>query len=177
MSRVGKHPIEIPKGVSVVLKDRVLTGKGSNGEFEFKVHDSVNTEIVDGKVIFKPCNDSKISRSMWGTCRAIVSNAIRGLSTHFVRKVTLVGVGYKASVQGKNLVMQLGYSHDIVFEISDDIKVVCETPTVIVVSGSNRQKVGEIVKRLQKFRTPEPYKGKGVIVDTQYVYRKEGKKK
>jgi large subunit ribosomal protein L6 len=177
MSRVGKHPIEIPAGVNVALKDGVLIGKGSNGEFEFKVHDSVSAEIIDGKVIFKPCNDSKTSRSMWGTCRAVVSNAIRGLSTHFVRKITLVGVGYKAGVQGRNLVMQLGYSHDIIFEIPNDIEIVCETPTVITVSGSNRQKVGEIIKRLQKFRTPEPYKGKGVIVDSQYVYRKEGKKK
>ncbi|MDR1982901.1 MAG: 50S ribosomal protein L6 [Holosporaceae bacterium] len=177
MSRVGKHPVEIPAGVNVVLNDGVLIGKGKNSEFEFKIHDSVDAEIINGKVVFKPCDDSKISRSMWGTCRAIVSNAIKGLSTHFMKKITLVGVGYKASVQGKNLVMQLGYSHDIVFEIPSDIKIVCETPTIIAVSGSDRQRVGEIIKRLQKFRTPEPYKGKGIIIDGQYIRRKEGKKK
>jgi large subunit ribosomal protein L6 len=177
MSRVGKHPIEIPSGVSVVLQDGVLIGKGKNGEFEFKVREGVAAEIVDGKVIFKPINDGKASRSMWGTCRSIVSQAISGLSDSFVKKVNLVGVGYKASVQGKNLIMQLGFSHDIVFEIPNDVKIVCESPTTIVVSGADRQRVGEIVKRLQKFRAPEPYKGKGIIIEGQYIYRKEGKKK
>jgi large subunit ribosomal protein L6 len=114
---------------------------------------------------------------MWGTCRAIVSKAISGLSSPFIKKINLVGVGYKASVQGKNLVMQLGYSHDIVFEIPGDVKIVCETPTTIAVSGSDSQRVGEIAKKMQKFRSPEPYKGKGVIIEGQYVYRKEGKKK
>ncbi|MDR0631936.1 MAG: 50S ribosomal protein L6 [Holosporaceae bacterium] len=178
MSRVGKHPIEIPAGVDVALNDGMLTGKGKNGEFKFRVHEGVETEIVEGKkVVFKPRDDSKKSRAMWGTCRAIVSKAIGGLSVPFTKKVNLVGVGYKASVQGKNLVMQLGYSHDIVFEIPGDVKIVCEAPTAIVVSGSDSQRVGEIVKKMQKFRSPEPYKGKGVIIEGQYVYRKEGKKK
>jgi large subunit ribosomal protein L6 len=114
---------------------------------------------------------------MWGTCRAIVAKSVAGLSDLFVKKVNLVGVGYKASVQGKNLVLQLGFSHDVIFEIPDDLKIVCETPTLIAVSGADRQRVGEIIKRLQKYRAPEPYKGKGVIIEGQYVYRKEGKKK
>ncbi|MDR2782058.1 MAG: 50S ribosomal protein L6 [Holosporaceae bacterium] len=177
MSRIGKHPVEIPAGVTVVLDNRVLTGKGKNGEFEFKVHESVTTEIVDGKIVFKPCDDSKEARAMWGTCRSIVSKAVQGLSTLFVKKVNLVGVGYKASVRGENLVMQLGYSHDIVLEIPKGIKIVCESPTLIAVSGADKQRVGEIIKRIQKFRAPEPYKGKGVILGGQFVYRKEGKKK
>jgi large subunit ribosomal protein L6 len=177
MSRVGKHPVEIPSGVNVVLNNRILTGKGKNGEFEFRVHDSVNAEIIDSKIVFKPCDDSKEARSMWGTCRAIVSKAVQGLVKDFVRKITLAGVGYKASVQGKNLVMQLGYSHDIVFEVPEGVKITCESPTVVAVAGADRQRVGEVVKRLQKFRAPEPYKGKGVIIEGQYVYRKEGKKK
>ena len=177
MSRVGKHPVEIPLGANVVLDNRILTGMGKNGGFEFRVHDSVNVEIVDSKIIFKPRDDSKEARSMWGTCRAVVSKAVYGLSNDFVKKINLVGVGYKASVQGKNLVMQLGYSHDIIFEIPSDVKIMCETPTIVVVSGPDRQHVGEVVKRLQKFRAPEPYKGKGVIIEGQYVYRKEGKKK
>jgi large subunit ribosomal protein L6 len=177
MSRVGKHPIEIPVGVNIVLQEKLLTGKGKNGEFEFKVHDSVSVEIANGKIAFKPRNENKEARSMWGTCRAVVSNAVRGLAQDFTKKVNLVGVGYKASVQAQNLVMQLGYSHDIVFEIPVGIKIVCESPTVVVISGADRQKVGEVAKRLQKFRTPEPYKGKGVIAEGQYVYRKEGKKK
>lgn len=177
MSRVGKHPIEIPAGVTVAINDGVISGKGKNGEFSFKVHESVHTEIADGKIVFKPRGEDKTSRAMWGTCRAVVAKSIAGLSNNFVKKVNLVGVGYKASVQGKNLVMQLGYSHDVIFEIPEGIKIVCESPTVIAVSGSDSQKVGEVIKKLQKFRAPEPYKGKGVIIDGQFVYRKEGKKK
>ncbi|MDR2724258.1 MAG: 50S ribosomal protein L6 [Holosporaceae bacterium] len=177
MSRIGKHPIEIPTGIDVMLNNNLLSGKGKNGKFEFKVHDSVNVEISEGKIIFSPRSTDKESRSMWGTCRSIVSKAVQGLSRDFVKKATLVGVGYKANIQGKNLVLQLGYSHDIVFEIPTDVRIICETPTIIVVSGSDKQRVGEIIKRLQKFRAPEPYKGKGIIIEGQYVYRKEGKKK
>ncbi|MCR5225196.1 MAG: 50S ribosomal protein L6 [Alphaproteobacteria bacterium] len=177
MSRIGKHPISIPAGVDVAFKDGVISGKGKNGGFEFKVHNCVHTEIADGKIVFKPCDDTKFSRAMWGTCRAVVADAIQGLSTLFVKKVNLVGVGYKASVQGKNLVLQLGYSHDVIFEIPEGIKVACESPTLIAVSGADKQLVGEVIKKLQKHRPPEPYKGKGVIIEGQYVYRKEGKKK
>ena len=177
MSRVGKHPIAIPAGVTVTLNDGVISGKGKNGEFSFKVHESVSTEIADGKITFKPCDDSKVARSMWGTCRAIVAKSVAGLSAEFVKKVNLVGVGYRASVQGKNLVMQLGYSHDVIYEIPEGIKIACESPTVVAVSGANSQKVGQVIKKLQSFRAPEPYKGKGVIIDGQFVYRKEGKKK
>lgn len=177
MSRVGKYPISIPAGVNVTFNNGILAGKGKNGEFEFQVHESVKTELVDGKIIFKPCDDSKIARSMWGTCRAIVSKAVSGLTTNFIKKVNLVGVGYKASVQGNKLVLQLGYSHDIVVDIPPDLKITCESPTLIAISGSNAQRVGETIKTLQKYRAPEPYKGKGVIIEGQYVYRKEGKKK
>ncbi len=177
MSRIGKHPINIPAGVNVTLNDRMLAGKGKNGTFEFQVHESVNVNLEDNKIVFFPADNGKVARAMWGTCRSIVAKAVSGLSELFVKKINLVGVGYKASVQGKNLVLQLGYSHDIVFEIPDDLKIVCESPTVIAVSGSNKQRVGEIIKRLQKYRKPEPYKGKGVIIEGQYVYRKEGKKK
>ncbi|MBR1734424.1 MAG: 50S ribosomal protein L6 [Alphaproteobacteria bacterium] len=177
MSRIGKHPIEIPAGVNVTFDNGVLVGKGKNGEFEFRVHDSVKTELKDGKIIFRPVNDDKFARAMWGTCRSVVAKAIEGLSTVFTKKVNLVGVGYKASIQGKNLVMQLGYSHDVVVEIPNDLKITCESPTAIVVSGANKQRVGEMIKQLQQHRPPEPYKGKGVIIEGQYVYRKEGKKK
>lgn len=177
MSRIGKHPIEIPAGVNVVFENGIIRAKGKNGEFEFKVHESVHTEISDGKIVFKPCNDDKTSRAHWGTCRAIVAKAVAGLHELFTKKVNLVGVGYKASLQGKNLVLQLGYSHDIVFETPEGIKITCESPTVVAVSGADAQKVGETIRQIQKFREPEPYKGKGVIIDGQYVYRKEGKKK
>ena len=177
MSRIGKHPVEIPAGVTVTVNDGIVSGKGKNGGFEFKVADCVNVELVDGKIIFKPVDESKNARAMWGTCRAIVAKKIAGLVEVFSKKVNLVGVGYKASIQGKNLVLQLGYSHDVVFEIPADLKIACENPTTIVVSGADSQRVGEVIKNIQKFRSPEPYKGKGVIIEGQYVYRKEGKKK
>ncbi|MDR0968170.1 MAG: 50S ribosomal protein L6 [Holosporaceae bacterium] len=183
MSRVGKHPIKIPSGVTVSLKDGVLSGKGKNGEFEFKVREGVKAEIANDEVVFKPCDDSKTARSMWGTCRAIVSKAIAGLSTYFVKKVNLVGVGYKASVQGKNLVMQLGYSRDVTVEIPSDVKVACETPTAILVSGADSQRVGEFAKSLQRFRTPSPFiysgnKKKGIFIDGEKCRNlREGKKK
>lgn len=177
MSRIGKHPIEIPAGVSVVLKDNVISAKGKNGEFNFAVHSSVNVEVTEGRIIFKPCGDDKESRAMWGTCRAIVAKRIAGLSDLFVKRLNLVGVGYKASVQGNNLVLQLGYSHNIVFPIPQDLKITCGTPTTIAVSGADNRRVGGVVRNIQRFRVPEPYKGKGVIIEGQYVYRKEGKKK
>lgn len=177
MSRVGKHPVEVPAGVIVTVRDGVICGKGKNGEFEFKVHDSVQVGLVDDKIVFKPRNDDKFSRSLWGTCRAVVAKRVAGLVSNFEKKVNLVGVGYKASVQGKDLVLQLGYSHDIHFEIPSDVKVSCENPTTIKVSAADNQRVGEVIRNLQKFRAPEPYKGKGVIIDGQFVYRKEGKKK
>ncbi|MDR3156238.1 MAG: 50S ribosomal protein L6 [Holosporaceae bacterium] len=177
MSRVGKHHISIPAGVDVTVSDRLLSFKGKNGMFEFMVHESVQTEVKDGRIAFLPVDSSKVARSMWGTCRAVVANGVKGISELFVKKLNLVGVGYKASVQGKNLVMQLGFSHDIVVAIPDDLKITCETPTVLAVTGSNRQRVGEFAKQLQKYRKPEPYKGKGVLLEGQYVYRKEGKKK
>lgn len=177
MSRIGKHPIEIPAGVTVLIDNGFISGKGKNSEFKFKIPENVNVDIVDGKIIFKPCDDSKVSRSMWGTCRAIVAKQVKGLTEVFVKKLNLVGVGYKASIQGNSLVLQLGYSHDIIFEIPTDVKITCENPTTIVVSSANNQRVGEIIRNLQKFRPPEPYKGKGVIIDGQFVYRKEGKKR
>jgi large subunit ribosomal protein L6 len=183
MSRVGKHPIEIPSGVNVTFKDGVLTGKGKNGEFSFKTLEGVKTEVLDGKIWFKLADSGKRARSMWGTCRAIVSKAVSGLSDLFAKKVNLVGVGYKANVQGKNLVMQLGYSRDVVFEIPNDVKIACETPTVIVVSGSDSQRVGEVAKNLQRFRRPSPFvysgnKKKGIFIEgEQGRSLREGKKK
>ncbi len=177
MSRIGKHPVEIPTGVTITVNDGIVSGKGKNGEFKFDVPSNVSVELVDGKIVFKPVDDSKDARAMWGTCRAIVAKRIAGLTELFSKKVNLVGVGYKASVKGSNLVLQLGYSHDINFAIPSDVKIVCENPTTIVVSGADSQRVGEIIRNIQKFRAPEPYKGKGVIIEGQYVYRKEGKKK
>lgn len=177
MSRIGKHPIVIPNGVSVTLKNGVLSGQGKNGKFEFQVHPSIKVEVIDEKIVFSPCDDSKIARSMYGTSRAIVAKSVSGLVTEFVRRLNLVGVGYKASVQGSNLVLQLGYSHDVIMSIPQGIRVVCEKPTVIAIFGSDEQLLGQYVAELVALRPPEPYKGKGILRENQFIYRKEGKKK
>jgi large subunit ribosomal protein L6 len=177
MSRIGKQPINVPAGINVAIDNGVLACNGKNGEFKFKIPEGVKAELQDGKLSFTLYGTGKLARSMWGTCRSIVAKAVSGLANDFVKKVNLVGVGYKANTQGNKLVMQLGYSHDIVIDIPSDLKINCESPTVVAVSGASSQRVGEIVKNLQRYRPPEPYKGKGVIIDGQYVYRKEGKKK
>jgi large subunit ribosomal protein L6 len=153
-SAQGSFSLVLPEGISATHKDAYLVlGVSSSGE-------------SDGRI-----------RSLWGTMRSLLAGYIEGLDKPFVRRIDLVGVGYKASVQGKDLVLSLGYSHDIVFPIPDGIKVVCEKPTTVAVSGPNKQKVGQVVRELQKYRPPEPYKGKGLIREGQYVLRKEGKKK
>lgn len=177
MSRVGKHPIIIPSGVKVALDGCVLSGNSQNGKFQYTVPAGVLVELSDKSVCFKPENDSQQSRALWGTSRSIVAKSVSGLVSPFVKRVNLIGVGYKAAVQGDKLIMQLGYSHDIVFSIPSDIKIVCEKQTTIAVSGIDKQRVGQVIKQLQCYRKPEPYKGKGVIIDGQFVYRKEGKKK
>lgn len=177
MSRVGKHPISIPSGVNVSLDGRVLSVKLKEFFNSYVVPECVNIDLSADSVTFKPLDESKQSIALWGTSRSIVASMIRGMVQPFTKKMDLVGVGYKASVQGQNLVLQLGYSHDIIFPIPEDVKIVCEKPTLIAVSSHNSQKVGQAVKEIQGFRKPEPYKGKGVIISGQFVYRKEGKKK
>lgn len=177
MSRVGKHAIKVPASVNIAYEAGVLSGKSSAGAFSYSVPDCIGVELNDGAILFKPLDDTKRARSLWGTSRSVVSQAVAGLVKPFEMRVNLVGVGYKAAVQGSDLVMQLGYSHDVVYKIPSDVKVVCEKPTTVVVSGIDRQRVGQVIKHLQSFRPPEPYKGKGVIIEGQFVYRKEGKKK
>ena len=177
MSRIGKHSIAIPTNVKVELKDGVVFGSSNLGSFSFAVPECLNAVLEKDHLSFSPAEDTKEARSMWGTVRAIVAKSIAGLEKLFSKKIDLVGVGYKASVEGKKLIMQLGFSHDVVYDIPADIKITCEKPTTIVVQGADAQRVGQVVRELQVYRKPEPYKGKGLIIQGQYVYRKEGKKK
>ena len=177
MSRVGKHPVVIPSGVEVAMAGFEFKAKGKLGELSVMLTDDVLVDINDGKVTVTPRNQGKRARSMWGTSRSIIDNMVTGVSEGFKVALEIQGVGYRAAVQGKTLVLQLGYSHEINFPIPEGISMECEKPTSIVVSGSDRQRVGQIAAEIRKFRKPEPYKGKGIRYAGEWVRRKEGKKK
>jgi large subunit ribosomal protein L6 len=177
MSRIGKYPVTIPDGVEVQLSGQTLTAKGRLGTLSLVVSTEVAASIVDGTVTVTPKGDTRQSRAMWGTTRALINNMVTGVSTGFSINLEVSGVGYRAQVQGKNLNLQLGYSHDIPFPIPDDVSISCERPTVITVRGADRQRVGQIAADIRAYRPPEPYKGKGIKYSTETVRRKEGKKK
>jgi large subunit ribosomal protein L6 len=177
MSRIGKHPVTIPSGVEVQLSGQTLTAKGRLGALSLVVSSEVNASVVDGTITIAPKNDTKLSRAMWGTTRALINNMVTGVSTGFSINLEITGVGYRAQVQGNTLNLQLGYSHDVPFPIPDDVRITCERPTVITVSGADRQRVGQIAADIRAYRRPEPYKGKGIKYATETVRRKEGKKK
>ena len=177
MSRIGKHPVRIPSGVEVLLSGQTLTAKGKLGALSLVVSNEVNASISDATVTIAPKSDTKQSRAMWGTTRALVNNMVTGVSTGFSVNLEITGVGYRAQVQGDTLNLQLGYSHDIPFPIPGDVRITCERPTVITVSGADRQRVGQIAADIRAYRPPEPYKGKGIRYATETVRRKEGKKK
>ena len=177
MSRIGKDPVAIPQGVTVDLAGDTLTAKGRLGTLSLVVTNEVTASIADGNVTIAPKDESKRARAMWGTTRALVNNMVTGVSAGFTRNLEINGVGYRAAVQGSNLNLQLGYSHDIQYPIPPDIKISCERPTAITVSGADRQRVGQVASEIRAFRPPEPYKGKGIKYSDETIRRKEGKKK
>jgi large subunit ribosomal protein L6 len=177
MSRVGKHPVTIPEGVEVSFAGRTLTAKGRLGTLSLLVGNDVTATIADGAVTVAPNGETKQARAMWGTTRALVSNMVAGVSQGFTVGLEINGVGYRAAVQGKTLNLQLGYSHDVAFPIPHDVTIACERPTVIAVSGADRQRVGQVAAEIRSYRPPEPYKGKGIKYARETVRRKEGKKK
>ncbi len=177
MSRVGKHPVAVPSGVEVEISGQTLSAKGSLGMLRLVVSNEVTAAIADGAVTITPKNETKHARSMWGTTRALVNNMVNGVSKGFSVTLEINGVGYRAAVQGNTLNLQLGYSHEIAFPIPSDVNIVCERPTLIRVTGADRQRVGQIAAEIRAYRPPEPYKGKGIKYSTETVRRKEGKKK
>src|ERR1700755_490824 len=162
MSRVGKHPVAIPSGVEVQLAGQVLSAKGSLGTLRLVVSNEVTASIADGAVTIAPKNGTKHARAMWGTTRALVNNMITGVSKGFSVTLEINGVGYRAAVQGSTLNLQLGYSHEIAYPVPNDVNIVCERPTLIRISGADRQRVGQIAAEIRAYRPPEPYKGKGM---------------
>jgi len=177
MSRVGKSPVAVPAGVTIQISGRKLSAKGKLGELHLDLSDQVEARLEGDKVVFKPANDSKQARMMWGTTRNKVRNMVLGVSRGFRKNLEVNGVGFRAAVQGKTLQLQLGYSHDINFPIPDDVAIKCEKPTSIAISGRDKQRVGQIAAEIRAFREPEPYKGKGIKYDAEAILRKEGKKK
>ncbi|MXN64073.1 50S ribosomal protein L6 [Stappia sp. GBMRC 2046] len=177
MSRIGKRPVPVPSGVTATINDRTIQVKGPKGELSFIVNENVLVEMTDDGIRVDPRDDSKRSRSMWGMSRTMISNIINGVSQGFEKKLEITGVGYRAQVQGQNLQLALGFSHDVLFPIPDGIQIQCPKPTEIVVSGIDKQRVGQVAANIREYRPPEPYKGKGVRYSDEYIVRKEGKKK
>jgi large subunit ribosomal protein L6 len=177
MSRIGKHPVAVPSGVEVQLSGQTLSAKGGLGALSLVISNEVAASVADGMVTIAPKSETKQARAMWGTTRALVNNMVTGVSKGFSVTLEINGVGYRAAVQGNVLNLQLGYSHDIAFPIPEDVRIACERPTVITVSGANRQRVGQVAAEIRAYRPPEPYKGKGIKYSTETVRRKEGKKK
>lgn len=177
MSRVGKYPVTVPSGVTVSIADQILTAKGKLGQTTLSLTDDVEVKIDGGKVWVAPKNETKKSRMMWGTTRANINNMVKGVAEGFKVNLEINGVGYRAAVQGKNLQLQLGYSHDVVYPIPSDVQIVCEKPTAITITGASRQRVGQVAAEIRDWRGPEPYKGKGIKYETETILRKEGKKK
>ena len=177
MSRVGKHPVLIPQGVTVEVSGQTVTAKGKLGTLKLVVSHDIGTEVKDGKITVSPRSETKRARMQWGTTRALINNMVAGVSKGFSVGLEINGVGYRAAVQGKVLNLQLGYSHEVNFAIPDGIKITCEKPTAIRIDGTDRQQVGEVAAKLRSFRKPEPYKGKGIKYAGEHIRRKEGKKK
>ncbi len=177
MSRVGKNPVTVPEGVELSVEQTLIHAKGKLGQLSAPVNDLVQTEQKDGQFWVRPANDTKEARSMWGTTRAIVQNMVTGVSVGFKKELELVGVGYRAQVQGKTLNLQLGYSHDINYPIPEGLTIQCSKPTAISISGADKQQVGQVAAEIRGFRPPEPYKGKGIKYAGEQILRKEGKKK
>ncbi len=177
MSRIGKNPVEVPSGVEISIVNDLLTAKGKNGTLTVRLHEAVEVSQGDGKVVVNPREGAPEAHKMWGTMRSMINNAVIGASEGFTVRLLINGVGYRAAVQGNILNLQLGYSHDIQYPIPEGITVKCERPTMIEISGANKQQVGQIASEIRAYRKPEPYKGKGVKYENEFVVRKEGKKK
>ena len=177
MSRVGKYPVAIPDGVDVAVSGHEVTVKGKLGELSSMFTSDVDITVADGQVSVVPRDRGKRARAMWGTSRSIIDNMITGVREGFKVELEIQGVGYRAAIEGQDLVLQLGYSHDIHYSVPEGISVACERPTRIAVSGIDRQRVGQVAAEIRGFRKPEPYKGKGIRYADEWVRRKEGKKK
>ncbi|MDQ0474321.1 50S ribosomal protein L6 [Labrys wisconsinensis] len=177
MSRIGKKPVAVPAGVTASLDGQTVKAKGPKGELAFLVPDLVSVSLDAGLVKVQPRDESKPARAQWGMSRTMVSNIFVGVTKGFEKKLEINGVGYKAAVAGKVLKLSLGYSHDVDFPIPEGIAIVASKPTELLITGIDKQKVGQVAAEIREYRGPEPYKGKGVKYAGEFIFRKEGKKK
>jgi large subunit ribosomal protein L6 len=178
MSRIGKKPVPLPKGVTATVEGQKVTVKGAKGQLSLTLIDDVTVKMGETGVEVAPRDDSKRARAMWGLSRSLVQNLVTGVNDGFTKKLDITGIGYRAALKSpKELQLQLGYSHDVLFAIPEGIQIVCPKPTEIIISGIDRQKVGQVAAEIRAWRGPEPYQGKGVRYSGEFIFRKEGKKK
>ncbi len=177
MSRIGKKPVTIPSGVTANIEGDTLSVKGPKGTLTMGLSDLVDYTLEDGSIAVKPANDTKAARSHWGMQRTLVSNLVEGVTEGYTKVLEITGVGYRAQAQGKNLRLQLGYSHDVDLDVPAGIEVKTPDQTTVEISGIDKQAVGQFAANVRRWRKPEPYKGKGIKYRGEYIFRKEGKKK
>jgi large subunit ribosomal protein L6 len=177
MSRIGKKPVSVPTGVTANVEGQTVKVKGPKGALQLVLPDDISVTMDKGALTIEPRGEGKRARSLWGTSRTLVANLVSGVTKGFEERLEITGVGYRAAVQGKSLNLQLGFSHDINFKIPDGITIATPKPTEIVITGVEKQKVGQVAAEIRGYRPPEPYKGKGVKYVGEYIFRKEGKKK
>jgi large subunit ribosomal protein L6 len=177
MSRIGKVPVAIPNGVTAEIANGVLSVKGPKGTLTLTMRDEISYSVEDGRIVVKPANDSKSARSFWGMQRTLVNNLVTGVTEGYTKVLEITGVGYRANAQGKNLKLQLGYSHDVDFAVPEGIEIKTPDNTTVEITGIDKQMVGQVAAEIRRWRKPEPYKGKGIKYRGEYIFRKEGKKK
>jgi large subunit ribosomal protein L6 len=177
MSRIGKKPVQLPQGVTATVSGQTVTAKGPKGELKFVVNDEVLVKLEDGEIAVQPKDQTKVARSKWGMSRTQIVNILEGVMNGFEKKLEITGVGYRAAMQGKNLQLALGLSHDVIYETPQGITITVPKPTEITIAGIDKQQVGQVAAEIRKYRAPEPYKGKGVRYAGEKIVRKEGKKK
>ena len=177
MSRIGKRPVPLPAGVTATTEGQILSVKGPKGQLQLQMRDEISYEIGDDGILVKPANDTKQARAFWGMQRTLVDNLVTGVTEGFSKTLEITGVGYRAQAQGRNLRLQLGYSHDVNFPIPEGIDVKTPDQNTVEISGIDSQKVGQVAAEIRRWRKPEPYKGKGIKYRGEYIFRKEGKKK
>ena len=177
MSRIGKKAVSVPSGVSAAVEGQTVKIKGPKGALQVVLHDDVTPKLEGTAIRVDPRGTTPRARAMWGLSRSLVQNLVTGVTKGFERRLEISGVGYRAALQGKNLQLSLGYSHDVVYAIPEGITIVTPRPTEIVISGIDKQKVGQVAAEIRSYRPPEPYKGKGIKYAGERIFRKEGKKK
>ncbi|PJI90410.1 50S ribosomal protein L6 [Sphingomonas koreensis] len=177
MSRTGKKPITVPAGVTASVEAGQISVKGPKGTLTMPTADDISYEVGDGTITVKPANDTKRAKAFWGMQRTLVQNLVTGVSEGFSKKLLITGVGYRANAQGKKLKLQLGYSHDVDLDVPEGVEVKTPDQTTVEISGNDKQKVGQFAAEIRRWRKPEPYKGKGIKYEGEFIFRKEGKKK